>query len=204
MALADIRTEDMLSEDREDVEVHRWTIQEYERMAETGVFRDRRVELVNGIVYNMTPQNSPHAAVLAKAAQALAAVFGATGHHVRSQSPLELGQRSMPEPDLAVVSGAPDDYLDRHPPEAALVVEITDSSQVHDRKRKGGLYAEAGLQEYWIINLRHDVVEVCRDPAQGLYRTRRLYHRGEAIAPAARPEASIAVDDLLPRHAPAS
>jgi Uma2 family endonuclease len=84
------------------------------------------------------------------------------------------------------------------------VVEVADSSQLHDRKRKAKVYAAAGIQDYWITNLRLDAVEVFRDPQEGAYRSRRIYRRGEAISPAARPEASVAVDDLLPRHAPAS
>ena len=104
----------------------------------------------------------------------------------------------MPEPDLAVVPGTPRDYYTAHPTGAALVVEVTDTTQYHDRKRKARTYAEAGIQDYWIINLARDVLEVYRDPAGDTYRTQRIFHRGDRIAPLARPDAPIAVDDLLP------
>ena len=106
----------------------------------------------------------------------------------------------MPEPDLAVLPGEPDDYVDHHPSEALLVVEVTDTSQHHDRKRKPGIYAFAGIPEYWILNLRRDAVEVLRDPKGGEYRKKLVFRRGQRISPLARPEASIAVDDLLPRQ----
>src|SRR6478736_2139868 len=61
------------------------------------------------------------------------------------------------------------------------------------------IYVRAGIADYWIMNLRLDAVEVLRDPQGGLYRTRLVFHRGETISPLARPEVSIAVDDLLPR-----
>jgi len=205
MAISDVLADDILSEEvlADAVEVHHWTKEEYEQAAEAGVFKERRVELVDGVVYDMPPQLSPHATGLQKGLRALQATFP-SGWDVRSQLPLDLGQSSMPEPDLAVVIGDPDDYLDHHPSEAVLVVEVADSSQLHDRKRKAKVYAQAGIPDYWITNLRSDFIEVLRDPADGVYRTRKIYRRGEAIAPLARPEASVAVDDLLPRHASAS
>lgn len=195
MALPEVKVQDWTEE---EVAVHRWTREEYEQMAEAGVFApDKRVELVDGVIYDMSPQKGRHAKGIAKGIQALMAAFG-PGYHVRPQSPLALGNYSMPEPDLAVIAGDPDDYAD-HPSEAALVIEVTETSQYHDRKRKARLYAETGLREYWILNLRLDGVEVLRDPRNGEYRTRLVFHRGEQISPLARPEASIAVDDLLPR-----
>jgi Uma2 family endonuclease len=189
--------------DPDAMEIHQWTWEEYEQMATAGVFKDRRVELVGGVIYDMTPQQSPHATGIRKVSRALEAVFAA-GYDVRAQLPLHLGPHSMPEPDIAVVRGEPDDYVDHHPREAVLVVEVADSSQLHDRKRKAEIYAEAGIPEYWILNLRFDVLEVLRDPAGCAYRTRQVVRRGESLSPLARPEAVLAVDDLLPRHAPAS
>ena len=196
MALPEVKVQDWT--DEEEVEVHRWTREEYEQMAEAGVFApDKRVELVDGVIYDMSPQKNPHATGIAKGIRALTAAFGPE-YHLRPQSPLALGVYSMPEPDLAVIVGDPDDYAD-HPSDAVLVVEVTETSQYHDRKRKAKLYAETGLREYWIVNLRRDAVEVLRDPKGGEYRKRLVFHRGQQISPLARPEVSIAVDDLLPR-----
>ena len=197
MALPEVKVQDWTDEE-EEVTVHRWTREEYEQMAEAGVFApDKRVELVDGIIYDMSPQKNRHATGIAKGVQALMAAFS-PGYHLRPQLPLVLGTYSMPEPDLAVVAGDPDDYED-HPSEAVLIVEVTETSQYHDRKRKAKLYAETGLQESWILNLRLDGVEVFRNPKNGEYRTKRVFRRGQRISPLARPEVSIAVDDLLPR-----
>jgi Uma2 family endonuclease len=210
MALADILPADVVEDDFEDsgfdaVTVHSWTREDYERMAELGLFQDRRVELVDGVVYEfMTPQQSPHATGVQKSLRSLQALFPPTGWDVRCQSPLLLGPSSMPEPDLAVVVGEPDDYFHAHPSTAVLIVEVADSSQLHDRKRKAKVYARAAIADYWIVNLRTDAVEVLRDPRDGVYQTRRICRRGETISPVARPEASVAVADLLPRHDPQS
>ena len=175
----------------------RTTREEYVRMVEAGVFEGRRVELVDGVVFEMTPQLSPHASTVMLAEEALRKAFP-SGFSLRCQMPLDVGADSMPEPDLAVVPGSPRDYFAAHPTGAALVLEVTDTSQHHDRKRKAGTYAEAGIQDFWIVNLARDVVEICRDPENGIYRTRLILRRGEQIAPLARPDEPIAVVDLLP------
>jgi Uma2 family endonuclease len=98
------------------------------------------------------PQGSPHAAIATKVGRLLAAAFGGAWH-TRLHSPLALGEHSEPEPDIAVVAGEPEDYLATHPATAALVVEVADSSLRLDRRFKAALYAQAGLREYWIVNL---------------------------------------------------
>ncbi len=178
------------------VEAHHWTRERYEQAAAAGVFEDRRVELVDGVIYDMTPQNSPHATGIRKCERALQAVF-ASGFDVRSQLPLALGADSMPEPDVAVVVGEPDDYRKAHPTTAVLVVEVSDASELHDRNRKASLYARAGIPELWLVNL--DCLEAHRDPVDGAYHSRQILRRGERIAPLARPDAAIAAEDLLPR-----
>ncbi len=175
----------------------RTTREEYVRMVEAGVFEGRRVELIDGVVYEMPPQLSPHASTVMLAQEVLRDVFS-PGFSLRCQMPLDVGTGSMPEPDLAVVPGTPRDYYAAHPTGAALVLEVADTSQFHDRKRKAWSYAKACIQDYWIINLARDVLEVHRDPVGDTYRTRLILRRGERIAPLARPDAPIAVADLLP------
>jgi Uma2 family endonuclease len=186
MALPDIWTD------------RRITREAYEQMVGTGAFVGRRVELVEGIVYEMSPQGNPHAAGLRRARRALEAVCP-EGYQVDVQMPMCLGQDSEPEPDLSIVRRDPLDYLEGHPTSALLVVEIADSSLRHDRT-KAKTYAAAGIEDYWISNLVLGVLEVYREPVDGIYRTQRVLRRGERIAPLARPDETVAVDDLLPRE----
>lgn len=175
----------------------RITREEYVRMAETGAFEGRRVELVDGVIYEMAPQQSPHASAIRRSLRALLATFSLDEHAVDVQLPLDLSQRDMPEPDFAVVPREATDYYAGHPTGALLVVEVADSSLYHDRK-KARTYAGVGIQDYWIVNVARDLLEVYRDPVGDAYQTRRILRRGERIAPLARPGASIAVEDLLP------
>ncbi len=179
------------------IDFHRWTLKEYEQMAASGFFPpDARVELIDGLVYDMTPQSSGHTTSVHLVVEALRPAF--RGRYLRVQSPLALGERSAPEPDIAVVAGSPRDYRESHPSTALLVVEVADHSLLHDRQRKLPLYAAAEIPEAWILNFKQKALEVYRDPVEGEYQSRAILRAGESVAPLACPGISIAVADLLP------
>ena len=184
--------------------VHLWTRDEYYRMAEAGLFEGLRVELIGGQVIEMSAMGTLHVAALARTSDSLRRVFAA-GYWVRSQSPLDLGREFQPEPDVAVVTGSIADYLSAHPTTALLVVEVSDSSLLYDRSTKAGLYARAGLDDYWIVNLIDRHLEVYRTPEPDpnapfgfRYRDRTVHASGNFVTPLAVPAARLAVADLLP------
>ncbi|MEA2560528.1 MAG: hypothetical protein QOH06_2032 [Acidobacteriota bacterium] len=180
------------------VDVYRWTREEYYQLAEKGFFPPgKRVELIDGVIYEMSPQKSPHATGISLVLEALRAAFP-KGHHIRVQLPLALDDHSEPEPDLAVVAGGPRDYMEDHPQTAVLIVEISHSSSFHDRERKRSRYARSAIPEYWIVDVAGKQLEVYRNPGEGGYQTRLILKAGDTIAPLASSEADIAVADLLP------
>ncbi|MEO6810252.1 MAG: Uma2 family endonuclease [Isosphaeraceae bacterium] len=181
----------------------RWTAEEYYRLAELGFFRNRRVELIEGDIIQMSAVKPHHSIALDLADEAIQAVFG-PGYRMRIQQPIDLGRRSQPEPDLAVVAGRARDFTD-HPTTALLVVEVSDSSLRRDRTVKVHLYAQAGLADYWIINLVERQLEIHRNPGPDPDRAGRFRYAEVNIVPAdgqasplAKPDAVIAVADLLP------
>lgn len=176
----------------------RWMRAEFARMVDTGILQpDERVELLDGAVVPMTPQKSLHAATVQALMEALLSCFG-PGHQVRVQLPLALSKHSEPGPDLAVVAGKRWDFRADHPTTAALVVEVADTSLGKDRLRKGPLYARAGIQEYWIVDLTSDVLDVFRDPTEQGYASASQLRRGQTVRPLAAPETVLSVVDLLP------
>jgi len=180
------------------VDVRRWTREEYDQLASAGVLRpDERLELIDGVIYERTPQNSRHAVSIVALQEALRSAFP-QGNHVRVQLPLALGLDSEPEPDLAVVMGGWWDYRDVHPTTALLVVEVSESSSAHDHKRKLSLYARSGIPEYWILDVAVERLEVYREPEEERYRSRGILQAGDSVTPLAAPAASIAVAELLP------
>jgi len=182
----------------------RWTRDEFYRLADLGCFDQRRVELIEGEIIEMpVPKQPPHVTSVSLTEDVLRIVFG-TGFWIRTQSPLNLGAMSDAEPDISVVPGTPRDYTE-HPTGALLVVEVSETTLAYDRGRKGSLYAAAGIQDYWIVNLVDRQLEVYRDPvpdpneSSGFrYNTRTVFLSGQSASPLAAPAASIAVADLLP------
>lgn len=180
------------------IEMRRWTREEYDKMIAAGLFDPgERVELIDGEILQMTAQGSAHFTAVRLAEEALRKAFGA-GFDVRVQGPLGISRSSEPEPDVAVVRGAPRDYRDAHPSTAVMIVEVADTSLEYDRQRKRSLYARAGLQDYWIVNLEDRCVEVYRDPEQASYRSSQRFFAGDQVSPLATPEARIPVEEMLP------
>lgn len=186
------------------VRTRRWTRFEYERLVDLGVFRPgERLELLDGRLVVGEPQGVSHATGIRMAEEALRAVFGA-GWDIRGQLPVALDAYSEPEPDVAVVSGSFRDYRHEHPARPVLVVEVAESSLALDR-RKGRLYARAGVPEFWLVNLVSAILEVHRTPARSgrgrigwHYVDVRHLGRSEFVTPLAVPSARIAVSDLVP------
>ena len=184
---------------------YRWTRRAYGRLIDEGILgEDDPVELLDGLLVVREPKHSPHSTATSLAVEALRAVFG-PGWVVRVQEPVAAGRWSEPEPDVAVVPGAPRDYLARHPTRPALVVEVAESSLRIDRTRKAAIYARAGIEDYWIVNLVDRQLEVHREPARLDSPRRRWGYRAATVLgpadlaiPLAAPGGDIAVSDLLP------
>jgi Uma2 family endonuclease len=161
-----------------------------------------RVELLDGLLVAREPQGARHAAVVAHIHSVLVKAFG-RGFHVREEKPVALDEVSEPEPDIVVVPGRPLDYLGEHPTRPVLLVEVAETSLAFDRRRKGALYARAGLGDYWVVNLRARVLEVYREPVivvddEWRYDSVRLLRRNAIVTPLAAPRARIRVASLLP------
>src|SRR5437867_5881554 len=184
--------------------MRRWTRREYDQLIDRGVFRPgERVELLDGLLVVKEPQGTPHTTAIDLAVEALRRAFG-PGWLVRAQAPMAAGRLSEPEPDVYVVPGAPRDYLREHPRRPVLVVEVAHRRLRLDRTRKAEIYARAGVEDYWILNLVERMLEVHREPARlDAPRRRWRYHSiqtlgpEETVTPLAAPGARIAIPDLF-------
>ena len=184
--------------------LRRWKRTEYERLVGLGIFEGEPIELIGGQLVVAEPQYPYHASSISAVEYAVRASLP-SGWLVRTQSPVSLDDESEPEPDLVVVPGRPADYRHAHPALPVLAIEVAESSLAFDRLQKGSLYARAGIQDYWIVNLVDRVLEVYHDPvadpsaAYG-WRYRSLTSLGPAdvVVPLAFTSSRITVADLLP------
>jgi Uma2 family endonuclease len=166
---------------------------EYDRLVRDGAFAGERVELIRGVIVEMSPQDFRHARAIERLSHTLFKQVGDVAR-VRVQLPLALAD-SEPEPDVAVVT--PDDTLVDHPSTALLVVEVASSRVGYDRLTKGALYAGAGIPEYWIVNLVASRVEVLTRPEGGSYTEMRTLKPGDVLRAASLVDVVVEVASLL-------
>jgi Uma2 family endonuclease len=187
------------------VRTRQWTRAEYDRLIDIGLFRPGEpIELLGGDLVVSEPQGSAHFTAIGLVEDALRAALG-PGWLVRGQGPIALDDESEPEPDIAVTPGTRRDYSREHPSRPVLVVEVAQASLAFDREHKGSLYARAGLNDYWILNLVNRTLEVYRQPGPDRtapfgwrYASRDVFGPTSAVAPLAAPHARILVSELLP------
>ena len=168
---------------------------EYDELVNLGVFDDEKIELLRGMLVTMSPQGSPHAQMVVWLNRRLIKALDDTWE-VRPGLPYAASDDSELEPDLLVTVADP--ARPEHPSTALLLIEISNSSLRKDRKIKLPIYAEAGVPEYWIIDVSEpgDVsVAVYTKPAKDGYATLVTLRDGDMLRPLNVP-IEIAVSDL--------
>jgi hypothetical protein len=184
-----------------DVPRRRFTVDEYYRMGEAGVFGpEKRVELIDGEIIAMAPIGNRHAACVARLTRALSRAVGDVALVWPQGNPTRPPPRSVPQPDVALLRARADDYArsSARPEDILLLVEVADTTDRYDRRVKLPLYARSGLAEVWIVDLTRDVVEVYRRPAREAYEVSTRVERGNTLTIAAFPDVVLGVDELLP------
>jgi Uma2 family endonuclease len=184
--------------------IHRLSVEQYHRMIETGVLtEDDPVEFLEGWIVTKMPRSPLHDGVIMRVRTRLARALG-DDWPIRIQSAVTT-RDSEPEPDLAVVSGPEEKYLERHPTpfDVEMLIEVSDSTLELDRLVKGRLYARARVPVYWIVNLSENIIKVYTDSVGGKnprYRTREDYGADEGVPliVAGKEQARIPGKDLLP------
>ena len=178
----------------------RITIAEYDRMISAGEFEPQEeyhVELIHGEIREMNPINPPHAEALNYLMYWSIDNSPRDQVRVRNQESLGLPElESVPQPDLFWVRKK--NYSRQRPTneDVFLVIEVSDNTLAYDRGEKAELYAEAGIQDYWIVNVIDRVVEVYRDPLGGRYRQIQSYGESDKVSPLAFPDLQLKVADL--------
>ena len=182
-----------------DPERYRFTVDDFTRLAEAGLFApDERVELIDGEIFKVSPQNPPHASVTNRLATMLirAASDDVT---VRVQSPAVIGKYSQLEPDVLVARASGDGYATAHPTveDVLVAVEVSDASYVFDRNKKLAVYATEGVAALWIVDVRRGRVETFSDPVAGAYQSERTAERSETVTVPGT-DVTLRVEDVLP------
>ena len=155
---------------------------EYDRLVESGMFEDERIELLRGMLVTMSPQGVEHSGITAWFAQRLIRTLDETWD-VRSHGPYAASEDSEPEPDVSVSRRS--SSMLAHPSTSVLLIEVSDSSVQKDRRIKAPIYAEAKVPEYWIVDISTEAlrVEVHTDPTPDGYRRVEILRDGDVLRP---------------------
>jgi Uma2 family endonuclease len=177
--------------------VAKWTLDEYHRMIEAGILDNRRVELLRGEIVEMAPEGEPHSYFSSEAEEYLKSLL-ADRAKVLVGKPITLPNGSEPEPDIAVIQRLGRQYLQHHPyPENIFwVIEYSNTSLEKDLEIKTEIYAEAGINEYWVVNLRTRELIVFRNPRNKKYTSKSTLTAG-TINPLAFPNIAVSVGAII-------
>jgi Uma2 family endonuclease len=176
-----------------------FTRQEVERMLASGALDGQRLELIDGQLFDKMGQKPPHAAAIRLLTKLLATVFEL--ELIQIQLPIEAGDadrdRTLPEPDLAVLRERNTEFRLRHPrgDELVLAIEVSDTTIAFDLSRKAQIYANAGVPEYWVIDLNRRRVVAHRNPVAGAYQSVQPFAAGELVPIAGQ---TLPVDEIFP------
>ncbi|NEU77143.1 Uma2 family endonuclease [Hassallia byssoidea VB512170] len=177
-----------------------WTVAEYHRMAETGILdEDERVELLEGKIIWMSAKGTAHRSAVGRTDYLLKNRLRNRAW-VSTQEPIKLNQRSEPEPDVSVVKIDPLDYADHHPTpsEVYLIIEVADSSLKFDCETKAKAYAQAGIADYWVLDVVERQLYVFREPNEEGYQSKVILGEDARISPLQFADSQIVVLEMLP------
>ena len=178
------------------VTIARWTLADYHAMVQIGLFAGRPIELLNGLIVEMPPEGPEHADASTRLMPELwSAAQGR--YQVRAAKPISIPpNESEPEPDLALVRDRSYKTAHPQPEDIFLVIEFSNTSLAKDTEDKPLVYAQAEIEDYWVVNLRDRCVILYRHPVGGRYQTEQTFFSG-AISPLAFPDVSINVDSCF-------
>jgi len=179
---------------------HPISAEEYLRMGRGGVFApDARLELIEGEIVEMAPIEPPHAGLVKQ----LNRLFGQRAGDkalVSVQDPVIVSDRSVPQPDLALLKPRSDLYRKSHPEarDVYLVIEVADTTLKFDLRTKVPLYARCRIAEVWVVDVNERLIHVFREPKASGYVVSHVARPGESVACVALPEAAVEVGELFP------
>ena len=186
-------------EETSTVTFKRFCVDDFHKMMEIGVLiEESGWEIIDGKIIDKIKISSKNAGTVTKINKVLANLVG---HQVliSIRSPIHIDDYNEPEPDIALLKPREDFYAESHPlpPDVLLLIEVSDSTLGFDREIKRTLYAEAGILEFWLVNLTENTIECYSSPKNGSYRLVKIVGAGEIAASVTIENLTLEVDEIL-------
>lgn len=177
--------------------IHAFTLEEYQQFLESqSADTSQRYELIQGVIYEIPPIGVEHASTVDILTRLLHTQLG-NNYLVRVQNPIQL-EESQPQPDLTVIEWVKWNRAVLPMPESiSLVIEVAATTLAYDREIKAFLYAEAGIAEYWLVNLPDKIIQQYQSPTREGYAVQRDWKRGETLTTPLLPQLAISVTEVV-------
>ncbi len=175
----------------------KWNLDDYHQMIESGLLDDRSLELINGEIIQMSPEGIAHSFYCRGTAKYLRMILGDRAE-ISEAHPIMIPNDSEPEPDIAILRTPDTLYQSRHPLPADVfwLIEIANTTLAKDLGVKKDLYAQAGIPEYWVMNLQTSELVIFRDLIVAEYRSEVRLSNG-TISPLSFPDIFVDVSRLF-------
>jgi Uma2 family endonuclease len=182
------------------LERKKFTADEVHRMMEAGILPEESGwELINGEIIHRMTIGSKDAGTVKRINLILTRLLG-DRFIIGIQDPIRISERNEPEPAVTVLRKRDDFYTESHPTPAdvLLLIEVSVSTVEFDRETKREIYAEAGIGEFWLVNLENNTIEVYSNPKGGSYFEMKIYERGDTIYSKHIADLKLRVSDIIP------
>ncbi len=187
------------TEKRTTIVPKRFTVEEFHKMTEAGILPEESGwEIIDGYIVDKMSIGSKHAGTVKRLSEMLRDLTRSQAI-VSIQDPVHIDKYNEPEPDIALLKRRDDFYTESHPmpDDVLLLIEISDSTVETDRTVKKTLYAEAGIEEFWLVNLQENTIECYSSPKNGSYRLAQIFETGETVASKKIENLVLQVEEIL-------
>ena len=178
----------------------RFRVEDFRRMTEAGILPEESGwEIIDGYLIDKMSIGSKHASTVKKLNRKLTKLFDENEAVASVQDPIHIDDFNEPEPDIALLKPREDFYEESHPiaQDVLLLIEVSDSTVEYDREVKKVLYAEAGIEEFWLVNLKENTIECYSSPKNGTYRLARILEKGEMVESKTVENLRLLVEEIL-------
>ena len=182
---------------------HKLTLGDYLILHEQGRFEGcGKIELLDGEIYVMSPQSRRHVIAKNELGWRIRNVLAETGSQLSAliEPTVQIEPGNAPEPDIIVydparIDQAGSQYFAADP--IILAIEVSVSTLATDLEFKRQLYASAGIKEYWVLDINHQIIHQLWSPMSGDYGEKRIIPIGAPIESLTISGLKIATDGLI-------
>jgi len=137
------------------IKPYSFTVDDFAAMVQAGLFHDQRVELLDGVIVDMTPATPAHEFTIDQLSNELVHAFFDKAL-VRVQNAVDIGLSEwLPHPDIVLVEKKDYSKARPTPEDIYLLIEVSNTSLELDLGRRRKLYAQVGIKEYWVADLQN-------------------------------------------------